>query len=88
MADEQDRAEALDEDNVGEFPPDKLMGAEKDDPLAGEPSTRDVATEKGDTRTAEESAMHLVNEELPDFDSEVDDPALERAWELDPEVER
>lgn len=131
MADEQDRAEALDEDNIGEFPPEKLLGAEaygaagadpgapegviaraarenpeevpsedgsgadldllvlsEDDPVAGDPSTRDVATEKGDTRTAEESAMHVVDQELPDFDSEVDDPALERAWELDPEVER
>jgi len=132
MADEQDRAEGLDEDKIGEFPPDKLLGAaaygaagtdpgapesvtaraareepeempleslaeasdpdamvlSDDDPLAGDPSRRDIATEKGDVVPAEEAAMHMVDEELPGFDSEVDDPALEAAWETDPEVTR
>lgn len=41
-----------------------------------------------DDAPAEVSAMHAVNEDLGDFDSDVDDPALEAAWELDPEVER
>lgn len=132
MGDEQDRAEGLDDDKLGEFPPDKLLGAaaygaagtdpgapegviaraareepeempldplptksdpdvavlSDDDPLAGDPSLRDIATEKGDVMPAEEAAMHVVDEELPGFDSEVDDPALEAAWETDPEVTR
>lgn len=36
----------------------------------------------------EEGAVHAFDEVLAGFDSEVDDPALEEAWELDPEVER
>ena len=128
MADEQDRAEVLDEDELGDFPPEKPLGAQAygaagaephapesvvaraareepevvpvadpdevdpiavldvDDPLAGDPSTRDVATEKSATVPAEEAAMHVVDEGLADFDSDVDDPELEAAWETDPEV--
>lgn len=41
-----------------------------------------------DRPTAEESAVHTFDESLGGFDSEVDDQALEDAWELDPEVER
>lgn len=132
MADEQDRAEALDEDKIGEFPPDKPPGAQAygaagaephadepiaaraareepeelpldqpatgsdpdeatlsvDDPQGGDPSLRDVATEKAATRPAEVAAMHVVDEGLGDFDSEVDDPDLAAAYEIDPEVER
>ncbi len=46
------------------------------------------AEDRNDDRPAEVAAMHDVDEGLADFDSEVDDPALEAAWELDPEVER
>ncbi|HWJ63986.1 MAG TPA: hypothetical protein VNS19_18585 [Acidimicrobiales bacterium] len=39
-------------------------------------------------RPAEEAAVHAIDEGLGGFDSEVDDPELEEAWETDPEVER
>ena len=38
--------------------------------------------------TAEETAVHTFDESLGGFDSEVDDPELEEAYEIDPEVER
>ncbi len=41
-----------------------------------------------DGPTAEESAVHTFDESLGGFDSEVDDPELEEAYEIDPEVER
>lgn len=158
MADEQDRAEALDEDKLGEFPPEKPPGAQaygaagaephadepvaaraareepeempseqpatvadadskderigeeeegpvrsirssdpsagpfavlsEDDPTGGDPSLRDVAPEKASVAPAEEAAMHVVDESLGGFDSEVDDPELAAAYEIDPEVER
>jgi hypothetical protein len=37
---------------------------------------------------AEDAAVHVVDEGLGGFDSEVDDPDLEEAWEVDPEVDR
>ena len=37
---------------------------------------------------AEEAAMHVFDESLGGFDSEVDDPDLAAANEFDPEVER
>lgn len=131
MADEQDRAEALDEDNLGEMPPEHPPGAQAygaagaephatesviaraarenpeerpsldgaltdeaklvlsaDDPIGGDPSLRDTTPEKTATLSAEEAAMHVVDETLGGFDSEVDDPELEAAWEIDPEVDR
>ncbi|CAN5697327.1 hypothetical protein BH10ACT1_BH10ACT1_23530 [soil metagenome] len=132
MADAQDRANALDDDELGgEYPPDKLMGAEAygeagaepgapedvakraareepeerpgdpylligedgvvlapDDAFAGDPSLRDVVQEREAPVPAEEAALHVIDEGLGDFDSDVDDPVLEAAWELDPEVER
>ncbi len=131
MADEQDRAEALDEDKLGEMPPEHPPGAQAygaagaephatesviaraarenpeerpsldgalmneareilsvDDPTGGDPSLRDTAAEKSATLSAEESAMHVVDESLGGFDSEVDDPELEAAYEIDPEVDR
>jgi hypothetical protein len=129
MADEQDRAEALDEDELGEFPPEKPLGAQaygaagaephapesvvaraareepeevpdavdpddvrdvevlsEEDIAGGDSTIRDVATEKSAAVPAEEAAMHVVDEGLADFDSEVDDPQLEAAYEIDPEV--
>ena len=44
--------------------------------------------EWGDDQPAEVAALHAVDEGLADFDSDVDDPDLEAAWETDPEVER
>ena len=41
-----------------------------------------------DDATAEETAVYTFDESLGGFDSDVDDPELEEAWELDPEVER
>ncbi len=41
-----------------------------------------------DRPTAEETAVHPFDESLGGFDSEVDDPDLEAAYEIDPEVER
>ena len=40
-----------------------------------------------DGPTAEETAVHTFDESLGGFDSEVDDPELEEAYEIDPEVE-
>ncbi|MGI8755078.1 MAG: hypothetical protein ACR2MB_04300 [Acidimicrobiales bacterium] len=93
MADEQDRVEALDEDKLGEAPPEKTLDAEvamlsEDDVAGGDPSLRDVATEEPTGVPAEEAAMHVVDETLGGFDSEVDDPELAAAYEIDPEVER
>ena len=45
-------------------------------------------TYPSDGPTAEETAVHTFDESLGGFDSDVDDPELEEAWELDPEVER
>jgi hypothetical protein len=130
MADEQDQAEALDEDKLGEFPPEKPPGAQAygaagaepyagesvaqraareepeevpleplptagdpevavladDDPAEGDPTTGDVAQEKAEVRPAEEQALHVVDAEVPGFDSTIDDPALAEAHELDAEV--
>jgi|GEM_PF-2086322 len=58
-----------------------------EDSFGGDESLRDVVQEREAPIPAEEQAIHLVDEDL-DFDSEVDDPALEAAWETDPEVER
>ncbi len=132
MTAEQHRAEALDEDKIGEVPPEKPPGAQaygaagaephadepiaaraareepeevpldqpatssdpdvavlsEDDPQAGDPTLRDVAPEKAATLPAEEAAMHVVDEGLGGFDSEVDDPELAAAYDIDPEVER
>ncbi|MCU1358620.1 MAG: hypothetical protein JWM89_4038 [Acidimicrobiales bacterium] len=44
--------------------------------------------EWGDDQPAEVAALHAVDEGLGDFDSDVDDPDLEAAWETDPEVDR
>ncbi|QXC59782.1 hypothetical protein KSP35_15525 [Aquihabitans sp. G128] len=59
-----------------------------DDDFSGDPTLRDVVQEREAPIPAEEAALHVVDEGLADFDSEVDDPALEAAWETDPEVER
>jgi hypothetical protein len=120
MSDEQDQAEAIDPDELGDdpaanFPPDKPPGAQAygaagaephaDEPVASraareEPEAFEVdqqdaddivdtaSDEDPDARPAEEAAMHILDEGLADFDSEVDDPALEAAWETDPEVDR
>ncbi|CAN5870148.1 hypothetical protein BH23ACT2_BH23ACT2_11910 [soil metagenome] len=89
MADEQDQAETLDEDKIGEFPPEKPPGAQAygatgTDPLVGE----SVAQEKAVVTPAEEAALHVVDGDAPGFDSTVDEPALADAHELDPEVDR
>ncbi len=133
MADAQDRAEALDDDELGgEFPPDQLLGAEAygeagaepgapesvakraareepeerpldtpptagevdevvlapDDDFAGDPTLRDVVQEREAPVPAEEAAIHVIDEGLDGFDSEVDDVALAEAHEYDPEPER
>lgn len=54
----------------------------------GEDEIDDTVQEHEAPRPAEEAAVHVVDESLGGFDSEVDDPELEEAWELDPEVER
>lgn len=131
MADEQDQAEALDDDKLGEFPPEKPPGAaaygaagaephagesvaqraareepediplpslptagdpdvavlSDDDPLAGDPTLRDVAQEKAGVRPAEEAAMHVVDADAG-FDTSIDEPELAEAHEIDPEVDR
>lgn len=56
---------------------------EFDEDVIGEDAEEDPAPP-----APEESAVHAIDETLGGFDSEVDDPALEDAWELDPEVER
>jgi hypothetical protein len=48
----------------------------------------DVAQEREAPIPAEEAAVHVIDESLGGFDSEVDDPELAAANELDPEVER
>lgn len=133
MADAQDKAEMLDDDELdGEFPPDKLLGAEAygeagaqpgapesvarraareepeerpldpldaagdpdalvldpEDDFGGDPSLRDVVQEREAPVPAEEAAIHVIDEGLAGFDSEVDDPELAAAYELDPEPER
>jgi hypothetical protein len=133
MADEQDRAEALDDDELdGEYPPDKLLGAEAygaagtepgapesvaqraareepeevplDRPLTsgdpeavvladgddftGDETLRDVVQEREAPIPAEEAAIHVVDEGAGGFDSEVDDPELAAAYEIDPEPDR
>ena len=102
MPDEQDRAEALDDDELGEMPPDKPLGAQAygaagAEPHADESVRRRAAREEPDELDpwaddtggpAEAAAVHMIDEELEDFDSSVDDPELEAAWETDPEVER
>jgi len=54
----------------------------------GEDEIDDTVQEHEAPRPAEVAAVHVVDESLGGFDSEVDDPELEEAWELDPEVER
>jgi len=123
MSDPQDQAESLDEDKIGgEYPPDKLWGAEAygaagTDPGAPEIVERRAAREEPEQRPepqgypgdddirslddvddavqeheapipAEEAAVHAIDEGLGGFDSEVDDPALEAAYEIDPDVQR
>ncbi|WP_421120894.1 hypothetical protein ACE2AJ_06270 [Aquihabitans daechungensis] len=117
MGDSQDQAESLDEDTIGgEYPPDKLMGAEAYGEAGAEPGApesveRRAAREEPEERPeplgypdddavddavqeheapipAEEAAVHEIDESLGGFDSEVDDPELEAAYEIDPEVQR
>lgn len=71
MADEQDQADTLDQDELG---------------LAGDATTSDEVPDPSEVQPPEEAAMHIVDESLDGFDSEVDDPALAAAYELDPEV--
>ncbi len=74
MADEPDRAEApVDDELDGELD----GGLPSDDLLGGEAPI-----------PAEEAAIHLVDSSLGGFDSEVDDPELAAAYEIDPEPER
>jgi hypothetical protein len=134
MADEQDQAENLDDDELdGAYPPDHTLGirdavsdagtepgapesvadrAAREEPeeiptedyrtvgdpeeivldegdvFAGDMTLRDVVQEREAPVPAEEDAIHVVDEDLGGFESDVDDPQLEAAWELDPEPER
>lgn len=134
MADEQDQAETLDDDELdGPYPPDHMLGIreavseagtdpgapesdadrvareepeeipsadyttvgdpeavvlDEGDVFAGDMTMRDVVQEREAPVPAEEDAIHLVDESLGGFESDVDDPDLEAAWELDPEPER
>ncbi|MCU1369319.1 MAG: hypothetical protein JWO77_513 [Ilumatobacteraceae bacterium] len=54
----------------------------------GEDEIDDTVQEHEAPIPAEEAAVHPIDETLGGFDSEVDDPDLEAAWELDPEVDR
>ncbi len=55
---------------------------------AGDPTLNDVVQEREAPVPAEIDAIHVVDEDLGGFISDVDDPELEAAWEIDPEVER
>ncbi len=133
MADEQDQAEALDDEELdGAYPPDRVMGIpdavseagtdpgapesvvgrtyrEEPEDLPREPSSpasdtdaalaegeasagdstlSDVVQEREAPVSAEVDAIHVVDEDLGGFTSDVDDPDLEAAYEIDPEVER
>lgn len=61
------------QDQAEDFDEDVIGDAAEEDPAPPPP---------------EETAVHAFDEALGGFDSEVDDPELEEAWELDPEVER
>ena len=76
MSDAPDPAEPTDDTSGGDGPESK-----------GYPGD-DVVQERESPHWAEEVAVHAIDESLGGFDSEVDDPQLEEAYEIDPEVER
>ncbi len=134
MADEQDQAEAVDNDELdGAYPPDRTLGipdagreagtdpgapksvagrmareepatvpsetlptaSDPDavvladgDVFTGDTTLRDVVQEREAPVSAEVDAIHVVDEGMNGFMSDVDDPALEAAYEIDPEPER
>ncbi len=134
MADEQDQAEALDDDEMtGAYPPDHILGvpdaiseagtdpgapeslaerawreepeegsteqslsdldpetaalADGDD-FSGDGTLRDVVQEREAPVPAEVDALNVIDEGMNGFISDVDDPALEAAHDIDPEPER
>jgi len=134
MADEQDQAEAVDDDELdGAYPPDRTLGipdavseagtdpgapesvvdrmareepetvpsetlptaSDPDavvladgDVFTGDPTLRDVVQEREAPVPAEVDAIHVVDEGMNGFMSDVDDPALEAAYDIDPQPER
>lgn len=58
------------------------------DDFSGDPSLRETVQEAEAPVAAEEAAMHVIDESLGGFDSEVDDPELAAAHEIDPQPER
>lgn len=134
MADEQDQAEALDDDELdGAYPPDRTLGVAdavseagtdpgapeslaermtREEPeqapsepvmAAGDPETgmlaegdvftgdatlRDVVQEREAPAPAEVEAINVIDDDMDGFISDVDDPDLEAAYEIDPEPER
>lgn len=129
MADEQDQAEQLDDDEMGgEFPPDKMLGAQAygaagtepgapesvaqragreipdqvpldplptssdpeavlsgDEAFGDDPTMRDVVQEREAPLPAEEAAMHVVDDDFLEVESQVDDPDLAAALAEDPD---
>lgn len=68
---------------------DPELGALADgDDFSGDASLRETVQEAEAPVAAEEAAMHVVDESLGGFDSEVDDPELAAAYEIDPQPER
>lgn len=64
------------------------MVLDPDDDFGGDPSQRDVVQEREAPMAAEVAAIHVIDEDMGGFDSEVDDPELAAAHEIDPEPER
>jgi len=65
---------------------DKAEGFD-DDELDGGPVDGDEPI-GADPLPPEEAAIHVIDEAMGGFDSEVDDPELAAAHEIDPEPER
>lgn len=113
MADEQDQAETLDDDELeGAYPPDRPLGMpdavseagtdpgapesladrvarEEPEVMPSEDAVEgDVVQEREAPVAAEVAAINVVDEDLGGFLSDVDDPALEAAYDIDPQPER
>lgn len=58
------------------------------DDFGGQEDLRDVVQEREAPQAAEEAAIHAIDEGAGGFDSEVDDPELAAAHEIDPEPDR
>lgn len=82
MADTRDEPNQSPEDG-----PDIDISLSAPRPDESDDLSADALPEENTSGPAEVAAMHLIDESAGGFDSEVDDPALAAAYEIDPERE-